>query len=70
MRIFKIISTIVFVMSLAAPSFAQSSSAGASSGSAGAAGSSAAASGAAGYPRSGARHRSGAAGDGPRRGRY
>ena len=46
MRILKILATITFVLSLAAPTFAQGSAAGAS-GSAGAAGSTAAASGAA-----------------------
>ena len=46
MRILKLLTTIIFVLSLSLPSFAQSS-AGSASGSAGAAGSSAAASGAA-----------------------
>ena len=48
MRIFKILATLAFVLSLSAPSFAQSSAAGGASGSAGAAGATAAASGGAG----------------------
>ena len=47
MRIFKILATLAFVLSLSVPSFAQSSATGGASGSAGAAGSAAAASGAA-----------------------
>ena len=55
MRIFKILATITFVLSLSAPSFAQTSSAASASGSAGAAGSTAAASGAAAGAAPGAR---------------
>ena len=47
MRIFKILATITFVLSLSVPTFAQSSASAGASGSAGAAGSTAAASGAA-----------------------
>ena len=45
MRIFKILATITFVLSLSVPTFAQSSASAGASGSAGAAGSTAAASG-------------------------
>ena len=48
MRIFKILATLTFVLSLSSPSFSQSAAAGGASGSAGAAGASAASAGAAG----------------------